>query len=379
MPIYLDCNATTQIEPSVLDEVIHYLQVDFGNSGSRSHEYGNRAKRAVEKSRRAVCSLVNADPDELVFTSGATESNNIALLGLVNYAKSKGKNHIVTTAIEHKAILNPMKYLETQGFSVTYLKPDQDGWVSAETVNKAISEETFLISIMHINNETGVSQPLEEIAAILSKSKNTEVIFHSDAAQGFGKDIETLKNKRIDMISISGHKIYGPMGIGALVIRKRGNDIIRVSPLMYGGDQERKLRPGTVPVPLVAGLGKAAVLAETDNIKRREICLKIKSEAILAFSKLDCKIIGDTERSSAHVLNVSFPGIDAEALLIMLKSIACASTGSACTSSSYAPSHVLKAMNLSDNVVNSAVRFSWSHLTGDVYWQEIADRISRLL
>ena len=378
MPVYLDCNATTQIEPAVLEEVIFYLRDEYGNSGSRSHEFGSRAKKAVEKSRRIIADLVHADSDEVIFTSGATESNNIAILGLADLAKATGKIHIVTTAIEHKAILNPLKHLETKGFSVTYLKPNREGWISADAVKQAITKDTFLLSVMHVNNETGVIQPLEEIAAVLPNSQNPEVIFHTDAAQGFGKEIETLKNKRIDLISISGHKFYGPMGVGALVIRKRGKNIIRVSPLMYGGGQERKIRPGTVPVPLVAGLGKAASLAQTDYLKRREICLDIKAKAITAFQNIDHLIVGDPNKSSAHLLNISFKDLDAEAVLIMIKSIACASTGSACTSGSYEPSHVLKAMELEECIVNGAIRFSWSHLTEEIIWEDIAAKICLL-
>ena len=243
MTIYLDCNATTPIDPEVAALVRHYIEEEYGNSGSRTHEYGAVAKSAVEAARKQVGDVVGAQKDEVIFTSGATESNNLAILGLAAALKEQGKTHIITSEIEHKAVLEPCAALVGQGFDVTYLKPATDGAVTLDQVNDAVTKKTGLISIMHVNNETGVIQPIEEIANSLEAS---DVYFHVDAAQGFGKLLEPLIHERIDLISVSAHKIYGPMGIGALIARRRLYKRPPIKPLTYGGGQEKGLRPWDV-------------------------------------------------------------------------------------------------------------------------------------
>ena len=374
MELYLDCNATTPLSPEVGEIVSRYLFEDFGNAGSRTHNYGTRAKQAVQNARDQIASLVKAKREEVIFTSGATESNNIAILGLVDYARKNNLTHIITTEIEHKAILEPIMHLQTCGFEVTCLKPDQDGVIDAEDLKNALRDDTFLVSIMHVNNETGVIQPLDEFAAIL---EGHEAFFHTDAAQGFGKDILPLQNKRIDLISISGHKVYAPKGIGALITRRRGYNSVPLKPIMFGGGQERGIRSGTLPVHLIAGLGRAAELAEKKCETRNKYCQSIKEEALKYLLPLAPKVNG--KNTVSHTLNISFSGIDSEAVILVLKDLVAISNGSACTSQNYEPSHVLKAMGNSDSEAQEALRFSWCYMTPMPDWKEIAERIKGML
>lgn len=371
-PVYLDCNATTPLEPEVWDILWQYLTEEYGNEGSRTHEFGARAKQAVQKARDQVAAVVASRREEVIFTSGATESNNLAILGLRGAALEAGRRHIITTVIEHKAVLEPCAALEREGFDVTLLPVGEGGFVDPAAVRAALRPETFLISVMHVNNETGIRQPLAEIAEVL---KDHPAYFHTDAAQGFGKDLETLRNPRIDLISISGHKIYAPKGIGALVMRRRGYERPPLRPLTYGGGQERGLRPGTLPVALIAALGKASEIALRDQGKRQAACLVTREQALAAFAKLSPRFSGDPARTMAHVLNIRFAGLDSEALIVTIKDLVAISNGSACTSSSYTPSHVLKAMEMNDDEANSCIRISWSHLTPKVDWEAVAERI----
>lgn len=374
-PVYLDCNATAPIEPPVRDAVIHWLADEIGNAGSRTHEYGVRAKRAVQAARDQVAAVVGVSADEVLFTSGATESNNLAILGLALHGELEGRRHIVSTAIEHKAVLEPLEALQKKGFSITLVKPDTSGAVRPDAIRKALRRDTLLVSVMHVNNETGVLQPIEAISAAM---ENHAAYFHVDAAQGFGKDMDGLRSPRIDLISISSHKIYGPVGVGALVVRRRGFKKPPLAPLFYGGGQERGLRPGTLPVPLIIGLGLAAELARKNVKERRARCAAIRAEALAALEPLSIRFHGDPERTLPHVLNFSVDGIDSEALMLALKDVVAVSNGSACTSQSYEPSHVLTAMGLPEAAVAGAVRLSWCHLTPDVDWKEIAERIESL-
>jgi len=357
---YLDCNATTPVEPEVIKIMLKYLEHDFGNPSSRTHEYGRMANQAVQNARKQVASVVGADKDEVIFTSGATESNNMVILGLAEAAEKQNKKHIISSQIEHKAILEPLQELEKRGFEITLLPPTTGGWVAPKELKSALRDDTFLVSIMHVNNETGIIQPLEEYVSIL---EGHPAYFHTDAAQGFGKEIEAPKSKRIDLISISGHKIYGPKGIGALIARKR--DYVRppLKPIIFGGGQERRLRPGTLATHQIAGLGKAAELASKNHKERRKKCLEIRAEIISSFKDLSPTLHGDLSRQAPHVLNISFGEIDSEAIILALKNIAAISNGSACNSSKYEISHVLKAMKLNHNNLNSATRWSWSHLS----------------
>jgi len=372
MPVYLDCNATTPVDPEVETEFLRYVREEFGNAGSRTHEFGSRAKQAVQRARDQVAAVVKCQREEVVFTSGATESNNLTLLGLRQHGEKTGRKHIVASAIEHKAVLEPLEHLVRQGFEVTLIKPDGDGAVVASTVGAAIRQDTLLVSVMQVNNETGIVQPLEEIAQVLAEH---DAFFHVDAAQGFGKRLTELQNQRIDFISVSGHKIYAPKGIGALVARRRGYERPPLEPLMFGGGQERGLRPGTLPVALIVALGKAAELALRDVNKRNKRCASIKQQAMAAFRKVNALTTGDPAKTVPSTLNVAIPGFDSEAVMLALKDVIAISNGSACTSQNYTPSHVLTAMGLTEDHVRGALRLSWCHLTPDVDWDIVVAAI----
>ena len=374
-PVYLDCNATAPIEPAVLEEMHRLWTEAPGNAGSRTHEYGLQAKKAVQRAREQVASIVRAEPEDVLFTSGATESNNVALLGLVAHADGESRRHVVSTAIEHKAVLEPLEELEKRGYEVSLVRPDASGAVPAEAVASALRPDTVLVSIMHANNETGVLQPLDEVADLLG---DQPAYFHVDAAQGFGKDLEPLRNRRIDMIGVSSHKIYGPVGVGCLIVRRRGFRRPPLKPISFGGGQERGLRPGTLPVPLIAGMGLAAEIAERDHAIRRKRCMEIRSDALDALCPLGIRLNGDPERVMPHVLNFSVEGMDSEALMVALKDLIAVSNGSACTSQSYEPSHVLAAMGLPEAAVEGAIRVSWCHMTPNVDWPAVSRRIAAL-
>lgn len=373
--VYLDCNATTPIDPRVRDLVLEYTVVEFGNAGSRTHEYGTRAKQAIQRARVQVAKVVASKPDEVIFTSGATESNNIALLGLAEEGQRTGRTHVVSTAIEHKAVLEPLEELARKGFKITLVPPTRGGWVDPDEIKAALQAETLLVTAMHVNNETGVIQPIREIAEILS---DHTAYFHVDAAQGFGKQVEALRLPRIDLISVSGHKIFGPKGVGALIARRRGLTRPPLKPLFFGGGQERGLRPGTLAVPLVAGLGEASELALLELRARAERCLHYRSRLLEALGPLEPRFNGDQERTLPHVVNLSFPGLDSEALMVALKGLIAVSNGSACTSSTYEPSHVLTAMDCPDEQIQGAVRISWCHMTEGPDWTAVASAIRAL-
>lgn len=337
--------------------------------------YGQIAKERVRLARDQVAAVADAQPEEVIFTSGATESNNLALLGLQEYGLEAGRRHIVCTQIEHKAVLEPAGVLGRRGFDVTMVAPTPGGWVDPAAVAAAVRPDTLLVSVMAVNNETGVIQPIEAIAEALTDS---EAYFHVDAAQAFGKLIPPLQLKRIDMMSISGHKLFAPKGIGALIARRRRFKRPPLSPLMFGGGQERGLRPGTLPVALIAGLGMAAELALAENQERTARCQAIRTKALAALEPLQIVTNGNLDRTVPHTLNFSVPGIDSEAAIVALKDVAAISNGSACTSQSYEPSHVLVAAGLPESQVAGALRLSWSHLTDEIDWELIATRLGRL-
>jgi cysteine desulfurase len=374
--VYLDCNATTPVEPEIADEVVLYMTQEFGNAGSRTHEFGVRAKHAVEQSRRHIAAVVSCKPDEVVFTSGATESNNLAIFGLASYGLQNEKRHIVSTQIEHKAVLEPLASLESKGFEVTLIKPKPDGRIDPVEVRGALRDDTLLVSVMHVNNETGVRQPIGALAELLA---DHPAFFHVDAAQGFGKDILPLQNERIDFISISGHKIYAPKGIGALITRRRGYSRVPLEPLIYGGGQERGLRAGTLPVHLVVGLGKAAEIALRDQGMRNRLNLGFREKMLDALLPLAPVFNGDPELMLPTTVNLSFPNLDSEALMVALRSEVAISNGSACTSHSYEPSHVLSAMGVAPEIIRGAIRISWCHLTEVPDWASVARKIKSLL
>ncbi|HEX4694470.1 aminotransferase class V-fold PLP-dependent enzyme [Sphingomonas sp.] len=362
---YLDFAATTPVDARVAELVLRLMRDDFANAGSRTHEQGVMAAREVAKARERVAAELGAAPEEVVFTSGATESSNIAILGLARADRSR--RHIVTTAIEHAAVHGPVDALEADGFEVSRILPNHLGRVVAADVLAAVRPDTLLVSVMHANNETGAVQPIVEIAGSLPAGP----AFHVDAAQTFGRLSADLHHDRVDLASVSGHKIYAPKGVGALMVRQ-GHGRPAVSPIMHGGGQERGLRPGTVPVALVAGLGLAAELAGRERDKRSERCAAIRSDALRALAPLGAVVHGRDGPALPHILGVAFPGVDSEALMVALRGVAAISNGSACTSALYRPSHVLEAMDLPDDVVRGTVRFSWSHNVSPPPWDAVA-------
>ena len=374
-PVYLDCNATTPVEPAVLAEVMHYLSEEYGNAGSRTHAYGQVAKERVQQARVELAAVVGAQPEEVILTSGATESNNLAILGLAAHGERTGRRHIISTQIEHKAVLEPLEALGARGFDITLLPPVAGGWIEAEAVTAAPRPDTLLVSVMAANNETGVIQPIDEIASTLV---GHEAFFHVDAAQAFGKVINPLRNRRIDLISASGHKLYAPKGVGALIARRRGFTRPPLTPLMYGGGQERGLRPGTLPVALIAGLGTAARLALQQHEQRTAHNEALKREAVETLASLGASFNGDPDRSLPNAINFSMPEIDSEAAIVALRDLVALSNGSACTAQSYKPSHVLTAAGYSDERIAGAIRLSWCHMTGTIPWPQIVDRLKQL-
>lgn len=374
-PVYLDCNATAPIEAEVLEVVVKYMRDEYGNAGSRTHEFGVRGKKVVERAREHVAKVVDAQPEEVIFTSGATESDNLALLGLRAEGERSGRRHVVGTQIEHKAVLETLHVLERLGFEVTLLQPNRAGFIEPDQVASALRPDTLAVSVMHVNNETGVIQLLPQIAAALH---GHECYLHVDAAQGFGKELSGLREPRIDFISVSAHKVYGPKGVGALIARRRDGVRPPLTPLLYGGGQERGLRPGTLPTALIAGLGEASRIALRDASERRQKCLGLKQQALKAFKSIGAQINGHVDSAVAHTLNVSIPGVDSEAAMLALKDQVAISNGSACTSSAYSPSHVLTAMSLPEAQIAGALRFSWCHMTPPVDWMRIASTLRSL-
>ncbi len=375
MPVYLDCNATTPLDPEVERDLMYFLREEYGNAGSRTHEFGTRAKQAVQRARDQVAAVVKSAREEVIFTSGATESNNLAILGLQQFGEKSGRRHIISTAIEHKAVLEPLEHLGRFGFEITLVDPELDGAIAATKIKAALRPDTLLVSVMHVNNETGIIQPLTDIATAL---EGHEAFFHVDAAQGFGKRIPDLQNRRIDLLSISGHKIYAPKGVGALVTRRRSFSRPPLTPLAYGGGQERGLRPGTLPVALIVALGRAAELSLRDADKRNARCQQIKQQVMQVFAQVGGVPTGDQSKAVSSTFNVAIPGLDSEAVMVALKDIIAISNGSACTSQNYMASHVLTAMGLSEDHVKGALRLSWCHVTPAVEWGKVAACIGAL-
>jgi cysteine desulfurase len=358
--LYLDHNSTSPLDPRVRDEIFRCFIEEFGNAGS-PHEFGLQAKELAHQARDRIGRCVGARRHEVLFTSGATESNNLAILGLAKHGIQVGKKHIVSSQIEHKAVLEPLESLKRQGFEITLVAPNSKGMVAAEDVLRAARADTLLVSLMHVNNETGIVQPITEIAEGLADRH--DLFFHVDASQGFGKVATGLDHRRIDLISVSSHKVNGPVGIGALIARRRESEMIPLEPIMYGGGQELGLRPGTVPVALAAGFGLAAELAYQEMDERRQHCLALRGELISIFANLHPTYHGDMESALPHVVCVSFPQWDADAVIEALSGVAAVSTGSACTSICATASHVLSAMKVPQPQLDQAVRISWSYQT----------------
>lgn len=358
MGIYLDYNASAPIDERVLNVMIDVYRNAYGNADSRTHEYGNQARKIIEKAREQVASLLGINASEVFFTSGSTESNNIAIRGLIDYANETGKKHVITSGIEHKSVLETVKSLAKDGFQVDLVKPDESGRVNAAEVLNLVREDTLLVSIMHANNETGTIQPVMEIGEELSKRC---ILFHIDATQSCGKLVPELKDIKYDMLSLSAHKLCGPQGIGALILRKKRYKLPPVKAITFGGQQEHGIRPGTIPVALVAGLGEACQLAELEYDSNIAL-LKEKKEAVISLmeeSGLKIHFNGSQEYCMPNTLNVSFDGVESEALMLATKQFCGISNGSACTSQDYSPSYVLTAMGLDQDRISSAIRLSW--------------------
>ena len=358
MSVYLDYNATTPVDPRVLDVMIKVYRNDPGNADSRTHDFGEQARKITEHARKQVAELLDVTPEEAFFTSGSTESNNIAIQGLREYAALSGKKHIITTSIEHKSVLNTVKYMESQGFDVDYVSPDISGRVSAEDVLNRVREDTLLVSIMHVNNETGTIQPVKEIGDALAER---DVLFHVDATQSCGKLVDQIRELHYDMLSLSAHKFRGPQGIGALILRRRNYRLPPVKNVYFGGQQEHGLRPGTTPVALVAGMGKACELAQAEYKEEAKENKVIRDEMLELLKKegVRYELNGDPYYCIDSTMNICFDGVSSEALMLSTKQYCAISNGSACTSKSYDPSYVLTAMGISVDKIESSVRISW--------------------
>jgi len=358
-PIYLDYAATTPVDPRVADKMMHCLTMDglFANPASRSHIYGWQAEEAVEDARNQVAELIKADPREIVWTSGATEANNLAIKGVAAGYKDKGR-HIISSAIEHKAVLDSCQWLETQGFELTYLQPNAQGLISPEQVEEAIRPDTILISLMHVNNELGVINPIQAIGEV---ARQHQVLFHVDAAQSVGKLDLDMGKMPVDLLSVSAHKMYGPKGIGALYVRRQPKILLEAQ--IHGGGHERGMRSGTLPTHQIVGFGEAAQIAIESMAEERQRIATLRQQLWQGISQLDGVVLnGDADQRVAGILNVSFADVDGETLLMALKDLA-VSTGSACASADLEPSYVLTALGISREMAHSAIRFSLGRYT----------------
>ncbi len=372
-PIYLDYHATTPLDPRVLDAMLPYLTEHFGNAASRTHAFGLRAEAAVTVAREEIAEALGAEPREIVFTSGATESDNLAILGAARANRAKG-DHVVTSAIEHRAVLDPCRRLETEGFRVTVLPPDRQGMTSAAAVEAALTERTILVSVMAASNEIGTLSP---IAAIGRLCKERGILFHTDAAQAFGKLPLAVHAVGADLVSVSGHKICGPKGIGVLYVRAL-NPRARLEPILFGGGHEKGLRSGTLNVPAIVGLGAAAriAVAEMAEERSRVRALRDRLEARLLSEIPDAFVNGHPEERLAGNLNIGFPGVRADSLMMDVREIA-VSAGSACTSAEPQPSHVLRGIGLSPGEAEVSIRFGLGRFTTEEEVDAAAERVAR--
>jgi cysteine desulfurase len=357
-PIYLDYQATTPLDPRVLEAMMPYFTHQFGNPHSRSHSYGWEAEEGVEKARGQVAKLIGADEKEVIFTSGATESNNLAIRGVAEFYKDR-KNHIVTTVTEHKCVLDTCRHLEQQGFEVTYLPVQKNGLIDLDALRAAITDKTVVVSVMAVNNEIGVIQPLAEIGKICREKK---AFFHTDAAQAAGKIALDVEAMNIDLMSISGHKIYGPKGIGALYVRRKPR--VRLVPLIVGGGQERGFRSGTLPTPLCVGLGAAAEIAMNEMEGEAKRLTKLQARMLKGLQDRLPEIFvnGDLEHRIPGNLNISFAYVEGESLMMGIKNLA-VSSGSACTSASLEPSYVLRALGVDEELAHTSLRIGLGRFT----------------
>jgi len=358
-PIYLDYSATTPVDPRVAQKMIPFLTEHFGNPASRSHAFGWEAEEAVEEARGHVAALLNADPKEIIWTSGATEGNNLAIKGAANFYKTKGK-HIITQKTEHKATLDTVRELERQGFEATYLDPEPNGIVDLDKFKAAIRPDTILVSIMMVNNEIGVIQPIAEIGEIC-RAKG--IVFHCDAVQAAGKIEIDLQKLKVDLLTVTAHKVYGPKGIGALYVRRKPR--VRLEAQIHGGGHERGFRSGTLATHQIVGMGEAFRLAKAEMASENERIRRLRDKLWNGIRDLEeVYVNGDMERRTPHNLNVSFNFVEGESLIMAIKDVA-VSSGSACTSASLEPSYVLRALGRSDELAHSSIRFTLGRFTTD--------------
>jgi len=356
-PVYMDYSATTPVDPRVAEKMIPYLREQFGNPASRSHMYGWTAEQAVETAREQVAALVNADPREIIWTSGATEGDNLAIKGAAYFYKTKGK-HIITVKTEHKAVLDTVRELERQGFEATYLEPQDNGLITLEQLEQAIRPDTILVSVMLVNNEIGVVQPIDEIGE-LCRAKG--IIFHCDAAQATGKLPIDLQKTKVDLMTFTAHKTYGPKGVGALYVRRKPR--VRIEAQMHGGGHERGLRSGTLPTHQIVGMGEAFRIAKEEMDEEIARIKSLRDRLAKGLTEIEESYVnGDMEHRVPHNLNVSFNYVEGESLIMAIKDIA-VSSGSACTSASLEPSYVLRALGRSDELAHSSIRFTIGRFT----------------
>ena len=371
-PIYLDYQATTPMDPRVLEVMMPYFTHKFGNPGSRSHAYGWEAEEGVEKARGQIAKLIGADDKEVIYTSGATESNNLAIRGVAEFYKDR-KNHIITTVTEHKCVLDTCRHLEQQGFEVTYLPVQQNGLLDLDVLRAAITDKTVLVSVMAVNNEIGVIQPLAEIGKICRERK---VFFHTDAAQAAGKIPLDVEAMNIDLMSISGHKIYGPKGIGALYVRRKPR--VRLVAMIHGGGQERGFRSGTLPTPLCVGLGEACEIAMKEMGAEAKRLAKLQERMLkgLQAKLTDIVVNGDLEHRIPGNLNISFAYVEGESLMMGIKNLS-VSSGSACTSASLEPSYVLRALGVEEEMAHTSLRIGLGRFTTEHEVDTAVDELVR--
>ena len=375
MGIYLDNNSSSPIDERVLAVMVDVYLNSYGNADSRTHNHGEQARIIVENARKQVASLLEINSSEVFFTSGSTESNNITIQGLEEYALKTNKKHIITSAIEHKSILETVNMMKKKGFDVDIVNPDLSGQINVQEILDKVRDDTLLVSVMHVNNETGILQPVDRLGTELEKRN---ILFHVDATQSCGKLVDEIKNLKYNMLSFSAHKLKGPQGVGVLILKKKKYKLPPVKNIMYGGQQEGGIRPGTIPVALVAGCGKACEIAEKEYRENSQKCklLKVILEELLKKSNVNYHYNGAQQYCIDSSVNICFKGVMSEALMLSSKQYCSVSNGSACTSKSYSPSYVLEAMGIPTEDIENSIRISWGPETNEI---EFRDNINKMI
>lgn len=375
MGIYLDNNSSSPIDERVLAVMVDVYLNSYGNADSRTHNHGEQARIIVENARKQVASLLEINSSEVFFTSGSTESNNITIQGLEEYALKTNKKHIITSAIEHKSILETVNMMKKKGFDVDIVNPDLSGQINVQEILDKVRDDTLLVSVMHVNNETGIIQPVDRLGTELEKRN---ILFHVDATQSCGKLVDEIRNLKYNMLSFSAHKLKGPQGVGVLILKKKKYKLPPVKNIMYGGQQEGGIRPGTIPVALVAGCGKACEIAEKEYRENSRKCklLKVILEELLKKSNVNYHYNGAQQYCIDSSVNICFKGVMSEALMLSSKQYCSVSNGSACTSKSYSPSYVLEAMGIPTEDIENSIRISWGPETNEI---EFRDNINKMI